>query len=87
VRVARRFLVAVSASALAATLLLGGRASAVQEPPYSLAARDGDIEIRDYPARSVAEVTNQGDRNSAAYTGFLQVGRIYFRSELAQTEH
>jgi hypothetical protein len=77
-RVAHPILVAVSASAVAALVLLGGAASAVEEPPHKVAARDGDFEIRDYPALSVAEVTIQGDRNSAAYAGFRKLAGFIF---------
>jgi hypothetical protein len=77
-RVARPILVAVSASAVAALVLLSGVASAVEEPPHRVAARDGDFEIRDYPALSVAEVTVQGDRNSAAYAGFRKLAGFIF---------
>ena len=77
-RVARPILVAVSASAVAALVPLSGVASAVEEPPHRVAARDGDFEIRDYPALSVAEVTVQGDRNSAAYAGFRKLAGLIF---------
>ncbi|MEO8683225.1 MAG: hypothetical protein ABI414_00125 [Devosia sp.] len=34
-------------------------------PAYRVTFKDGDIEIRDYPAMLAAEVTLVGDRNSA----------------------
>jgi hypothetical protein len=77
-RVAHPILIAVSASAVAALMLLGGVASAVEEPPHRVEARDGDFKIRDYPALSVAEVTVQGDRNSAAYPGFRKLPGFIF---------
>jgi len=77
-RFAHPILVAVSASAVAALVLLGGVASAGEEPPHKVAARDGDFEIRDYPALPVAEVTVQGDRNSAAYAGFRKLAGFIF---------
>ncbi len=77
-RIAHPILIAVSAGAVAALMLLGGVASAVEEPPYRVAARDGDFEIRDYPALSVAEVTVQGDRSSAAYAGFRKLAGFIF---------
>ena len=77
-RVARPILVAVSVSAVAALVLLSEVASAVEEPPRRVAARDGDFEIRDYPALSVAEVTVQGDRNLAAYAGFRKLAGFIF---------
>ncbi len=77
-RVARPILVAVSASAVAALVLLGGVASAVEEPPHRVATRNGNFEIRDYPGLLVAEVTVPGDRNSAAYAGFRKLARFIF---------
>ena len=52
-RIAHPILVAVSASVVAALTLLGGSTSAAEEPPHRVAARDGDFEIRDYPALSL----------------------------------
>jgi hypothetical protein len=75
---ARPILVAVVASAVAALTLLRGSASAVEEPPHTVAARDGDFEVRDYPALAVAEVTVHGDRNSAAYAGFRKLAGFIF---------
>jgi SOUL heme-binding protein len=44
--------------------------SNVEQPKYALVAQDALIEIRDYPALVVAEVTRRGDRNSAVRAGF-----------------
>ena len=84
-RVVRPILVAFSASAVAALVPLSGVASAVEEPPHRVAARDGDFEIRDYPALSVAEVTVRGgiQRAMPAFVNW----RDYFRSERAQAEY
>lgn len=47
-------------------------------PAYRVAQRDGDIEIRDYPALVAAEVTVGGDRNTAVREGFrLLAGYIF----------
>ena len=77
-RIAHPILLAVSASVVAALILLRGITSAAEEPPHRVAARDGDFEIRDYPALSLAEVTVQGDRNSAAYAGFRKLAGFIF---------
>ena len=37
--------------------------STVEQPKYALVTQDGAIELRDYPALVVAEVTRRGDRN------------------------
>jgi DNA gyrase inhibitor GyrI len=44
--------------------------STVEQPKYTLVSQDGAIEVRDYPALVVAEVTRLGDRNSAVRAGF-----------------
>jgi hypothetical protein len=55
--------------------------SRVEQPGYELIAQDGVIEIRDYPALVVAEVTRRGDRNSAVRAGFSPLaGYIFARN-------
>jgi hypothetical protein len=81
-RISPRILVGVSVIALAALVLLRGAASAVEEPRHIMATRDGDFEIRNYPALSVAEVTMPADRISAAYTGFRKLARLIFGANL-----
>ena len=44
--------------------------SNVEQPKYTSVLVDGAIEIRDYPALVVAEVTRSGDRNAAVRAGF-----------------
>ena len=44
--------------------------SNVEQPKYASIRLDGAIEIRDYPALVVAEVTRRGDRNAAVRAGF-----------------
>ena len=44
--------------------------SNVEQPKYALVAQNGPMEIRDYPALVVAEVTRRGGRNSAVRAGF-----------------
>jgi hypothetical protein len=54
------------------------RTSAVEEPKFTLVARDGAIEIRDYPATVAAEVTVGGDQKDAVAKGFrLLAGYIF----------
>lgn len=68
------------------TLLVGllfvavpaGLAMAVETPPYTTVVRDGDYEVRDYPALVVAEVTVEGEQKVAANKGFrLLAGYIF----------
>ncbi|UGB37222.1 SOUL family heme-binding protein [Frateuria soli] len=57
---------------------LGSAAMAVETPPYKEVRRDGDFEVRDYPALVVAEVTVDGDQKEAANKGFrLLAGYIF----------
>jgi SOUL heme-binding protein len=68
------------ATALAVLAFVGSviGASGVEEAPYQVLSRDGDFEIRDYPALTVAETTVQADRNSAGSVGFrLLAGYIF----------
>jgi SOUL heme-binding protein len=44
--------------------------SNVEQPKYALVMQDGAIDVRDYPALVVAEVTRRGDRNGAVRAGF-----------------
>jgi len=53
-------------------------AAAAEEPPHTTVVRDGDFEIRDYPALRIAEVTVNAPRNDAAYAGFRKLARYIF---------
>ena len=73
-----------------ATALLGGPAMAVETPRYATVLRDGDHELRDYPALVVAEVTVEGDQKTAANRGFRLLANYIFggnrkRAEIAMT--
>lgn len=51
---------------------------AVEEPKFTLVAKDGPFEIRDYPGTVVAEVEVAGDRQAASSAGFrLLAGYIF----------
>ena len=77
----------------AGALLLGvaaGTAMAVETPRYATVLRDGDHEVRDYPALVVAEVTVEGDQKTAASRGFRLLANYIFggnrqRAEIAMT--
>ena len=53
----------------------------IDQPPYELVAKDDNIEVRDYGAMTVAEVTRQGDRDSAVRTGFRPLARYIFAKD------
>jgi len=53
-------------------------AFAVEEPKFVVVDRDGAIEIRDYPATVVAQVTVTGDQQSAVQAGFRLLAAYIF---------
>ncbi len=66
---------------LAAAMLVAtgsGAAMAVEEPAFKQVLREGNFELRDYPAVVVAQVTVAGDQKDAANQGFrLLAGYIF----------
>ena len=51
---------------------------AVEEPAFKTVLKDGNFEVRDYPALVVAEVTVSGEQKEAARKGFrLLAGYIF----------
>ena len=58
--------------------LIGTHAMAVEESAFKAVLFEGAFEVRDYPARVVAEVTVGGDQKEAANSGFrLLAGYIF----------
>ena len=62
----------------------------IEEPAFTLAAKDGTFELRDYAPMIVAEVAVTGDQQEASRTGFrLLAGYIFggnrTRSRIAMT--
>ncbi|MEZ5667893.1 MAG: heme-binding protein [Alphaproteobacteria bacterium] len=57
-----------------------------KEPPFTVVKRDGDFEIRDYPALVVATVDAAGARRDAANDGFRVIARYIFGANRATTE-
>jgi hypothetical protein len=53
----------------------------VEQPDYRLVRQDGDFELRDYPALTVAEVTRDGPRREALSAGFGPLARYIFAKE------
>jgi hypothetical protein len=60
------------------TLLFEGTAMAVEEPPYTVSLKDGDFEVREYPALVAAEVTVDGDLDQASNRGFRLLAAYIF---------
>ncbi|MEX5727597.1 hypothetical protein Ga0609869_000950 [Rhodovulum iodosum] len=53
-----------------------------EAPPYTVEARDGPVELRDYAPFTVAEVTVSGRRGPAIQTGFrILAGYIFGRNQ------
>jgi effector-binding domain-containing protein len=53
----------------------------VEQPDYTLVRQDGDFELRDYPALTVAEVRRTGYRKQALSAGFSPLARYIFAKE------
>ena len=51
---------------------------AVEEPAFKAVLRDGNFEVRDYPALVVAEVTVSGEQKEAASKGFRMLAGYIF---------
>lgn len=60
---------------LAAVLLLGAKAIAIETLSYETIARDGDMELRDYPAHVVVETQSEGDLHQASGEAFGKLFR------------
>jgi hypothetical protein len=53
----------------------------IDQPSYELVVKVGNIEVRDYGPMTVAEVTRQGDRDSAVRAGFRPLARYIFAKD------
>lgn len=51
---------------------------AVEEPAFKTVVKDGNFEVRDYPALVVAEVTVTGEQKEAANKGFRMLAGYIF---------
>jgi hypothetical protein len=63
------------ALALVGAALVGGWVAfmrSIDQPPYTLVASDGDIQIRDYGAMTVAEVTTTGNATARCGQAFAR---------------
>lgn len=55
-----------------------------EEPEFVVLRTDGDIELRDYPALVVAEVTSSGDRERASGPSFRRLAAYIFAQDRPQ---
>jgi hypothetical protein len=77
-RLSLSFLRRLRAVLILGLLLPGAPAMATEEPKFASIVREGDFEVREYPALVVAEVSVGGDRDEAANAGFrLLAGYIF----------
>jgi DNA gyrase inhibitor GyrI len=53
----------------------------IETPDYVVVSRDGDFELRDYPAMTVAEVVREGPRSEALRAGFRPLAGYIFAKE------
>ncbi len=53
----------------------------VETPEHTVVTKDGDMEVRDYPALRVAEVVRSGSRDQAVSAGFRPLAGYIFASE------
>jgi hypothetical protein len=66
--------------------LLGDAAMAVEEPPFQSILIEDAIEIRDYPALAVAEVTVPGEQKEAGNQGFRILAAYIFGNNKRREE-
>ncbi|MDX2264853.1 MAG: heme-binding protein [Hyphomicrobiales bacterium] len=74
---------ALGVAALAGVALWIYVMSNVEQQRYRVVIADGPIELRDYPASIVAEVTRQGSRQAAVNAGFGPLASYIFAKERA----
>ncbi|MEI6160759.1 MAG: heme-binding protein [Roseococcus sp.] len=78
----KRLLLLALAPLLAACSVFGMR-SGTEEPPFTLVTRIGEVEIRRYPGRLVAEIEVTGDEVSARSAAFRPLAAYIFGENLA----
>ena len=68
---------------LIASLLLTGTVMAIEEPKYEVLRVEGDIELRQYAPRLIAEVSVEGDMDEASSKGFRLIASYIFGNNQA----
>ncbi len=69
---------------VAAVTIVGGWVlymRSIDQPAFEIVRKDGSIELRDYGALTVAEVTRSGDREAAVRAGFGPLARYIFAKD------
>ena len=67
--------------AVGATAAFAYYRQAVDQPPYRLIEKSGDVELREYAPMIVAEVTHTGDRRPALNAGFRRLAAYIFAED------
>ena len=71
-------------------IFTGPTMAQIEEPSYKIVSKEGDFELRDYTPSIVAEITIEGERDSAVNAGFRILAGYIFggntsRSKIAMT--
>ena len=69
---------AALSAALVLLSLLGATAMATEEPTFTVSLKEGEFEVRSYPALIAAEVTVTGSRDEASRDGFKLLAAYIF---------
>ena len=79
-------LVGLGSALLSSACSVVGVRSGTETPPYEVAARVGDVEIRHYPARLAAETEVEGDAVGARSAGFRRLAGFIFGGNRSRTD-
>ncbi|MEC7947905.1 MAG: heme-binding protein [Myxococcota bacterium] len=71
---------------LGTVLVRSGFAGRYEEPAYSVCLQQGELEVRDYTPRLLAEVTLTGDRKTTAGDGFRILASYIFSRDTPSGE-
>lgn len=74
----RRFASIAVAALMVGAAAVSASVKAAEEPDHTVVLDDGDFQIRDYPALTIAEVTVRAPRNDAGNAGFRKLAGYIF---------
>ncbi|MFV1921133.1 MAG: SOUL family heme-binding protein [Methylotenera sp.] len=66
-------------------LLFAGAVMAIEEPKYNLIQQSGDVELREYAPKIIAETVVSGDLDDASSKGFKRIADYIFGNNTAPT--
>ena len=76
----------IAVAGLGWVLIRNGFAGRYEEPAYTVCLRQGDLEVRDYGPRLLAEVTLSGERKAGASDGFRILAAYIFSKDTPSGE-